>query len=368
MTSPTVRRLPGRTGTVPVAGFLAFTLFVVLLLGYSPTLNPLDMLLGDIGAVQMPKIVGLTQTKSLVELEKKHLHGKVTFGFSSTYGRGIVMEQHPAAGDPLDRGGTARVVVSRGAGQVLLPDLSGVAEKDAQHRLEQSNLTVKIDRVNDESAEVGKVFSQEPAAGTVVIGGSKVELRVSLGPATRTVPDVAGLPVEGAAFVLGKAGFTIGNITRSDNPLVVRDAVIGTDPPAKASASRDAPISLIVSDGRPPVAVPGVTGIAKDAASLQLGKLGFVIGEVTQTGPVGDPLDGTVMAQIPDPGTMLRPGDVVSITVRRASKPPPPTAAPTTAPAATTPPATSPPATSPPATTPPVTTAPKPPTTKAPGT
>lgn len=336
-------RVPGRSGTVPVVGFLALALLAVLVLGFSPTLNPLNLLTGNLGAVEMPKILGLTETRSIVELERNHLHAKVSFGFSPTYGRGTVMKQTPVAGDPLDRGGTARIVVSRGAGQVLLPDLSGVAEQDAQHQLEQSNLTVKVVRVNDEQAEKGKVFGQDPPPGTVVIGGSTVRLSVSLGPSARVVPAVTGLPIEGAAFLLGKAGFTIGLITRSDNPTVVRDAVVGTDPPANASAARDAPVNLVVSDGAPPVAVPQVVGLTKDAASAQLGSLGFVIGEVTQVGPIGDPLNGQVMAQVPDPATMLRPGDVVSITVRRAAKPPPPTAAPTTAAPPTAAPTTAPP-------------------------
>lgn len=339
---PRPRGLQARHGTIAAAGFLALTVVAVLIFGYSPTLNPLDIVTGNLGAVEMPEVVGLTQTKSLVELERKRVHGKVTFGFSTTYERGIVMAQHPAAGDAVDRGGTAGIVVSRGAGQVLLPDLAGVAERDARKQLEGQNLVVEVSRAHDEQAEPNTVFRQDPSPGTVVIGGSTVRLRISLGPAARVVPDVAGLGLEGAAFKLGKEGFTLGNVTHSDDPRVVSGAVISTDPAVGVTAARDSAVSVVVSDGPPPVAVPSVTGVNKNVALIELGKLGLVIGEVTQTGPVGDPLDGTVMSQTPAPNTMLRPGQVVLITVRRAAKPPPPP--PTTTAVPTTVPVTNPPA------------------------
>ncbi|MFN8049809.1 MAG: PASTA domain-containing protein [Acidimicrobiales bacterium] len=73
----------------------------------------------------------------------------------------------------------------------------------------------------------------------------------------------------------------------------------------------------------------------RTAAADALCKLGLIIGEVTQTGAVADPLDGVVLAQSPDPATQLRPGQVVTITVRRAAIPPP-TLPPSTLPPATT--------------------------------
>jgi serine/threonine-protein kinase len=309
---------------------------------FSPTLNPLDILAGRFLEVPVPKLTGLTQDRALVELERSRLEGDVSFVYSSDVERGKVVRQKPSSGSTLRRGSAAAVFVSRGPEYIPVPDIAGKTRGTAIAALKKAGLKVSEERLNDEEVKAGDVISQKPAAGTVVEGGSTVAIKVSTGPVTRTVPEVAGMPVDGAAFNLGKAGFQLGTLTLADNPLVRKGGVVGTDPPAKSVLPRDTPVNLVISSGPPPVAVPNVTGGSRGAASAALTNLGFLIGEVPQTGAIGDPRDGTVMGQTPAAGTQLRPGDVVTITVLRAAQPPP-TLPPTTLPPPTTAPVTAPP-------------------------
>lgn len=347
MTSPSAvvrraRKLPSRTGTLPTTVTLVLLAFAAVVFAFSPTLNPLDLFAGRFLEVPVPGVTGLTQDRALVDLQRGRLEGRVSFVYSSEVERGKVARQTPRAGSSLRRGSAVEVMVSRGVQFLTVPQLAGTSRRSAVAELRRLGLKVSEERVNDEVVKAGDVMSQEPAAGTVVEGGSTVAIRVSTGPITRVVPEVAGLPIEGAAFQLGKAGFQLGNLTLADNALVLKGGVVGTDPPAQTVLPRDTPVNLVISIGPPPVAVPKVTGITRESAAAELSKLGLVIGEVTQLGPVGDPLNGVVLGQTPEPGTQLRPGDVVNLTVRRAQTPPPtlpPTttvapAPPTTAPAA----------------------------------
>lgn len=327
------QRLPSRTGTLPVVIALVTLGLFALVFVFSPTLNPADLLAGRFLEVPVPKVTGLTQDRALIELERGRLHGDVHFVYSSTVQRGKVVRQKPLAASSMRRDSTADIYVSRGPEFVPLPELVGQKRSDVISTIRELGLEVAEERVNDETAPAGDVIAQSPAPGTVVEGGATVSISVSTGPMTRTVPEVTGLPIEGAAFNLGKAGFQLGTITIGDNPTVKKGSVVGTDPPAGTVLPRDTAVNMVISSGPPPVALPKVTGLKRADATAELSKLGLIIGEVTQTGAVADPLDGVVLSQSPDPGTELRAGDVVTVTVRRAAVPPP-TLPPTTVPPA----------------------------------
>lgn len=330
------QRLPSRTGTLPVVVALVTLGLFALVFAFSPTLNPVDILSGRLFEVPVPKVTGLTQDRALVELERGRLHGDVRFVYSSEVPRGRVVRQEPLAAASLRRDSTAKIFVSRGPEFVTLPEFVGQKRSDVISELRDLGLVVAEERRNDETAPAGTVIAQRPAPATVVEGGSTVGIDVSTGPATRTVPEVTSLPIEGAAFNLGKAGFQLGTITIADNPSVRRGSVVGTDPPAGTVLPRDTAVNMVISSGPPPVALPKLTGLTQAGAAAELSKLGLIIGEVTQTGSVADPLDGVVLAQNPEPGTQVRAGDVVTVTVRRAAVPPP-TLPPTTAPPVTAP-------------------------------
>jgi len=333
MTGRRRSRLPGRTGTVPAAASLGLLVLAVLVFGYSPTLNPQDLLAGRFFDVEVPRVTELTQTRALVTLQAAELEGEVRFATSARTPRGKVVSQAPPATETARRGSSVRLVVSLGPARLLLPDFVGASAERASGVLRDAEVASKVERRNDEAVPEGSVISQSPAPGTLVLGGSTVALVVSLGPVTRAVPEVTGLAREAAAFRLGQAGFLLGDVTETESPAIPRGGVIRSDPPAGSVVAKDTRVDLEVSSGPPPASVPKVTGQQQTAAAAALGRAGFLVGEITQIGEVADPLDGVVLGQTPAPGTQLRAGSVVTLTVRRAAKPPP-TTAPTTVPPA----------------------------------
>ena len=311
-------RLP-RTGSAPTFVALGIAAFAVLLIGMSPTFNPLDVFRGF--SVKVPDLSELPQTRALLELENSHLRANVTFAHSSEVGRGLVMRQDPKPGDSARRDDEVDVVVSRGPAQVELPDFVGKPEKDARTTLEELGVQVESVEQNDESVAPGIVLSQSPPAGRTVLGGTKVTLVVSTGPAIRQVPDLKGIALEGAAFRIGQAGLDVGELKLADDPNVPAGAVISSSPNSGEQVPRDTKVALVVSSGLPALGVPNVVGKSQASATNQLGDAGFIVGQITQTGSVDDPDDGKVVAQDPAPNTLLKPGQVVTITVRQAATP-----------------------------------------------
>ncbi|MEZ5321439.1 MAG: PASTA domain-containing protein [Microthrixaceae bacterium] len=342
------RRLPGHTGTTPVGIVLVVLMLATFLFAFSPTLSPSDLLAGRFMAVSTPSLIGLSQDNALVELERSRLRGEVRFVHSSQVLRGAVVAQRPSAGASVDRGTAVVLQVSLGPGYVTVPTLVGTKRTDGLRALDRLGLEVNEKRVSDEDIPAGQIMSQKPAAGTVVERSSRVAIVVSTGPRTRAVPLLAGVTIEGAAFMLGRAGFTLDKVSFVDSATVRRGDVVGSDPPAGSVLPRDAPVAVAVSSGPPPVAVPALTDMKQEAAVAALSRLGLNAGLITQATATRDPADDTVLNQYPAAGTQLRAGDVVTITVRRAL----PT--PNVGPAPSLPPVTAATTTQPPPTTPPV--------------
>ncbi len=249
------------------------------------------------------------------------MNGQVEFAHSSKVGRGLVAEQDPKGGSSTRRDDDVKIVISRGPAQVELPDFVGMQEKEATKILDEFGVEVQSLERNDETAAAGVVMSQSPPAGKIVLSGTKVVLGVSLGPAVRTVPELKAIPLEGAAFRIGQAGLTIGEMKLADDPSVPSGAVISSTPAPGEAVPRDTPVNLVVSSGLPALGVPNVIGKDQPEATNQLGDAGFVVGQIVQQGVVNDPDDGKVVAQDPAPNSLLKPGQVVTITVRKSAPP-----------------------------------------------
>jgi serine/threonine-protein kinase len=104
----------------------------------------------------------------------------------------VVLTQDVANGQSVVWGKTINVTVSKGLGQVVVPDVTKMLAKDACTALADPKVNLQCNVVNylpSDSVDNGKVISTDPPAGTKVDPGSTVNLTVSTGPAaTPTTP------------------------------------------------------------------------------------------------------------------------------------------------------------------------------------
>ena len=296
-------------GAVPLTVALLGAGVVVALLGFSSTLNPLDVLLGRGAIVTVPDLVGRPQPGAEAELRSEGLVANVRTSYSLAGARGSVIAQDPPAGSRLREGKAVTIVVSRGVNRVEMPDAVGRPLRQVRAPLDDAGVKVALSRVHSEDVADGVVISQDPGPGVVVSGEDKVTFVVSKGPADRAVPDVRGLDLEGAAFLLGKAGMAIGAVNPTDDSSAPVGSVLATDPPAGEVVARDTVVTLAQAAGTPPVALPDVMGRTADEASAAMTQLGLVPNVIRLGG-----IDA-VTAQEPPAPTPLRPGQVVTLRV-----------------------------------------------------
>jgi serine/threonine-protein kinase len=196
-----------------------------------------------------------------------------------------------------------------------IPNLVGKEQGAAIDLLQGAGLDPKCcDKVWSEDVAAGVVISTDPATGEA-IRGTDVQLVVSKGPERYVIdPALAGKPVDEVEAQLQEElpiQLTRGEDYSND---VASGNVIGFDPPAGTKLTRDQLVTIVVSTGRAPVAVPDLTGQSPEQAQANLEGLGFTVARVDD-GRSAAVDKGEVMALDPAPATAAPYGSTVKIQV-----------------------------------------------------
>lgn len=227
---------------------------------------------------------------------------------------GNVVDTNPKGGTKTSKGSQVTLVVGTAA-QVNVPNVVGQDVNAATALLQNSQyrFTVTTNNVANDTVPVGRVISQDPAAGQQAAQGSTVTLTVSTGKESVQVPDESNKTPVDAANDLGGLGFKVAQQNEASSS-VPSGRVTRTDPPAGSSAPKGSTVTLFVSTGPAQSTVPSVVGLSQAAATAQLQGAGFQVNVVTA--PVLDPTqDGIVQSQNPSAGSQANPGTTVTIVV-----------------------------------------------------
>lgn len=308
---------------------------VIGLFGFSASLNPIDVLLGRGRQIVVPDLTGMSLPRARTEAKRVGLIHKTREAYSLTVPRGSIIRQEPTGGSHARVGSSLELTVSLGENSAPMPDAVGKQLDDVRGPLDDAGIEVAAERVYSETVDAGVVLSQSPTAGTVLRGSEVARFTVSRGAEERPVPDVRGMKTTGAGFLLGQAGFQIGEVVLVDDANVVPGSVASTDPPIGTVTGKGTAITIEVSAGPAVTPVMNVVGQTADAARRTLSSVGFSVQTSSSVLAAGDPSIGKVLAQYPAADEQWRPSMPVTIVVGTAPPTPPPTTTTTTT---TTPP------------------------------
>jgi len=268
-------------------------------------------------AIPIPDLRGETRAVAAATLEDLGLRlGEDIPVPDPDLAAGLVAGTDPAAGEEVDRGSRVRLLISTGAGDTEVPSLVGATEAQARDLLTQAGLVPDVGYEPSQVIPEGIVISQDVEAGRVVPAGTVIRLVVSAGTEALTVPDVVNRFEQDALLQLARAGFGPEQIRIEREPSadVIKGYVIETDPAAGVTLPPDGLVTVVISEGAVPTVVPDVVGRNPDDARAELEDLGFVVIFGT---PVelefGDPGDGKVAEQSPEPGRRVEFGSTVTL-------------------------------------------------------
>jgi beta-lactam-binding protein with PASTA domain len=225
----------------------------------------------------VPRLVGLPAPIALKTLQRLGLAG-TTHGIFSKKPRNQVVSQVPGASRTVAKGATVKLDVSKGAKAAPVPDVVGQNTADALTTIKAQGFKAKLVRVpSDQPA--GQVVAQHPKAGESVPAGSAIRLNLSDGARASTT---------------GPSGTT----------RTLPATTTAQRPPAATTRSSAPATSSI--------AVPDLTGRKLVDARATLRRIGLVI-EIRRV-PNSLSRD-TIVAQTRKPGTTLKRGDHMLVTV-----------------------------------------------------
>ncbi|HEY4630673.1 MAG TPA: Stk1 family PASTA domain-containing Ser/Thr kinase [Blastococcus sp.] len=221
--------------------------------------------------------------------------------------------------------------------KVAVPTLVNLDQAAAEQAITGAGL--KVGTVTTEASPTvpaGTVIRSSPASGAQVQKGSTVDLSVSGGPDTLTVPNVVGLDEDRARNTLEQAKFTSINSQQVDS-LEKKGTVVAVSPVEGSQAAPNSPIRLQISTGTVPL--PNVSNKSEDEARRILTQAGFRAGQIVNQNVERDDVPaGTVVGTEPGTGTAVGAGDEIVLLITVST--PPETSSPTPTPTpATTPPA-----------------------------
>ena len=250
---------------------------------------------------------------------------------SEDFEDGEVIRTDPPAGELANVGSTIDVYFSLGSQRIPVPVVVGLTLSEAEQAIEDAGLVVgEIERRPDADFVEDVVIASSPVAGVEIGPSIPVDLIVSSGPETITLPDVVDMTERDATAQLTDLGLRV-TVNEEFDEVVTEGNVIRTEPAVGDEVQSGDTILLVVSLGLPPVEVPDLTNLTENEATQLLIEFGLVIRVSSTTQPVADQgQDGLVVGQIPEPGTTVDLGDAVTVTLGEYTPPPTTTTIPTT--------------------------------------
>ncbi len=160
--------------------------------------------------VAVPPVVGLSEEEARRAIEDAGLVvGNVDEEPHPNIEAGFVISSSPVAGQEISPSIPVDLVVSSGREVVVLPDVTGMSERDATADLNDLGLRVSVNEEFNNDVPEGDVISTDPVAGEEVLSGDIILLVVSLGPEPVPVPDLSGMTEQQATNTLNDVGLVI---------------------------------------------------------------------------------------------------------------------------------------------------------------
>ena len=210
--------------------WLLLTLFVLAVL---VSLGATMLVVGQKKEIMVPPLLGKTWDEAQYEASQRGLEliddGQV---YSETYGAGKICSVIPPAGSYVSKDRPeVRVKISRGPSMVMLPDLTGMSEAEANEAAVKAGFMIgKVKEQYSDRAPVNTVISQDPVGGVKRTPGTAIDLVISLGPKGYE-PQVPEQPNSGATTSQPERRFNV-----------------AVEVPADAEGSQR--VSIVVNDSR----------------------------------------------------------------------------------------------------------------------
>ena len=194
--------------------------------------------------VDVPNVVGKQVIVAKHILEDNHLRVSVSEVSNPDVPAGQVISQSPEANEQVKEQRTVHLVVSKGVGDITMPDITGMTLDQARTRLKSLGLVIgKITTASDDSKEDGVILRQSPPGDSKVTKGATVDVTVNRVKSKKVeLPNLVGMTVKDAKDALTSLGLNVGAISGAGD-----DTAVITQQSPEAGSSLDANTSVALT-------------------------------------------------------------------------------------------------------------------------
>lgn len=211
----------------------------------------------------LPDVAGKTveDARQLLEEEGFKVADDIVEEPSDTVEEGYVIKTDPVANSKVREGKEIKLIVSSGVDAVEIGDYVGMSFEEARRELiELGFKRGNINKVEEENGdfEAGRVFSQEPGAGSKIPKDREITLKVSKGQTKITLKDLTGWSQAEAISYLNDNGLNY-SIQEVNSDTIAAGSVVRTSPNAGVELVKGNNVTLVISLGPAPVEPPPST-------------------------------------------------------------------------------------------------------------
>lgn len=201
--------------------------------------------------VEMIKVIGMTVDEAQTKLEDMGITVVVSGTQESDEEAGTILSQDPKEGSMIAKNSTVKVVVAgqstTEADEIDVPSVVGKTKSEAETAIKNAKFNYK--ETYEYSADVAAdvVISQSPASGKLA-EGSTIEIVISQGEQSKTVPNVMGSAQSAAQSSLTAAGLNY-SVKTDYSDSVAEGNVISQDVEAGKTVAPGTTVTITVSLG-----------------------------------------------------------------------------------------------------------------------
>ncbi len=201
--------------------------------------------------VEMIKVIGMTVDEAQAKLKDMGITVVVSGTQESDEEAGTILSQDPKEGSMIAQNSTVKVVVAgqstTEADEIDVPSVVGKTKSEAETAIKNAKFNYK--ETYEYSADVAAdvVISQSPASGKLA-EGSTIEIVISQGEQSKTVPNVMGSAQSAAQSSLTAAGLNY-SVKTDYSDSVAEGNVISQDVEAGKTVAPGTTVTITVSLG-----------------------------------------------------------------------------------------------------------------------
>lgn len=200
------------------------------------------------GYKSVPRVLGLTREEAKEQLTRAELQAQDSGSQPHpTAAEGSVIWQDPPPGLVTPKGSKVTLFTSAGPPKIAVPDVAGYEGELAKRILTVAGVNVAQVESVAAPALRGVAMITRPAAGTTVSPGTNVQLTVSRGAPTITVPSLLELTQADARTRLELEGLVLGTVTRRRTSEASPGTVVAQRPAAGTLAAPGTVVDIVVA-------------------------------------------------------------------------------------------------------------------------